>query len=46
MDEYVPIKTPHIIAETKPFTTSPPKINNANKARSVVIEVINVLDKV
>ncbi len=46
IDEYVPIITPQIIALTNPLTTSPPKINKARSARSVVNEVIIVLDKV
>ena len=46
IEEYVPIKTPQIIAETNPLTTSPPKTNNATNANKVVIEVIKVLDKV
>ena len=46
MDEYVPTKTPHIIALTKPLITSPPNKNNANNARSVVSEVIIVLERV
>ena len=46
IDEYVPTSTPHIIALTNPLITSPPNINRANKAKSVVKDVIIVLDKV
>ena len=46
IEEYVPIITPKIIANEKPFKISPPKINIDPKAKRVVIEVITVLDKV
>ena len=46
MEEYVPIKTPQIIADTKPLTTSPPNTNKATNANKVVIDVIRVLDNV
>ena len=46
IDEYVPIITPKIIAKEKPLSISPPKIKIENKAKSVVTDVINVLDKV
>lgn len=46
IEEYVPINTPQIIAETKPLITSPPNIKSATNANNVVIEVINVLDNV
>ena len=46
IDEYVPIKTPNIIAKEKPLKISPPKINIENKANNVVTEVISVLDRV
>ena len=35
-----------IIAKEKPFKIAPPKINIENKAKSVVTEVIKVLDRV
>ena len=43
IEEYVPIITPKIIANEKPFKISPPKINIDPKAKRVVIEVITVL---
>ena len=46
IEEYVPTKTPQIIALTKPLITSPPKRNKANNAKSVVSDVIIVLDNV
>ena len=46
MDEYVPNITPRIIAKENPLRISPPKINIANNANNVVIDVIKVLDKV
>ena len=46
MEEYVPIKTPKIIANENPLKISPPKINIENNANKVVIEVIIVRAKV
>ena len=46
IDEYVPIKTPNIIAKENPLKISPPKINIDNKANKVVAEVIIVLASV
>ena len=46
IDEYVPIKTPNIIAKENPLKISPPKINIENKANNVVTEVIMVLASV
>ena len=46
IDEYVPIKTPNIIAKENPLKISPPKINIENKANNVVTEVIIVLASV
>ena len=46
IDEYVPIKTPKIIAKEKPLRISPPKINIENSANKVVIEVIIVRARV
>ena len=46
IDEYVPIKTPTIIANENPFKISPPKINIENNASNVVTDVINVLESV
>ena len=46
IDEYVPIRTPSIIANEKPFKIAPPNTNIDTKANKVVIDVIIVLDKV
>ena len=46
IDEYVPIKTPNIIAKENPLKISPPKIKIENKANKVVTEVIIVLASV
>ena len=46
IDEYVPIKTPRIIAKENPLRISPPNINIENKASNVVTEVIIVLASV
>jgi len=46
IDEYVPIITPKIKANENPFRTSPPNKKIAIKAKRVVIDVINVLERV
>ena len=46
IEEYVPIKTPKIIAKEKPLKISPPKINIEISASRVVAEVIIVRAKV
>src|SRR5690606_18600657 len=45
-DEYVPIITPIINANTKPRIDSPPKINMAKRTKKVVMEVLIVRDSV
>jgi len=46
IDEYVPIITPKIIAKEKPLNISPPRKKIESRAKSVVIDVKIVLDKV
>ncbi len=46
MDEYVPIITPIIMANEKPFKISPPKTKIDPSANKVVTDVIIVLDNV
>ena len=46
IDEYVPIKTPIIIAKVNPLITSPPRKYKENNAKRVVTEVSVVLDNV
>ena len=46
IEEYVPIKTPNIIANEKPLSIAPPNINIDRRASNVVTDVIIVLDKV
>ena len=41
IDEYVPTKTPIIIAKEKPLNISPPKIKIAVKAKRVVTEAVS-----
>ena len=46
IEEYVPTKTPHIIAKVNPLMTDPPKIYSDKRANKVVMDVITVRDKV
>ena len=46
MEEYVPIKTPSIIAKENPLKISPPKINIENSASKVVTDVMIVRERV
>ena len=46
IDEYVPTRTPTIIAVAKNFTAIPPANNSENKTNRVVREVMIVRDKV
>ena len=46
IEEYVPIKTPHISDKIKPPITSPPNTKSAINAIKVVTDVIIVLDNV
>ena len=46
IDEYVPTKTPKIIAKENPLKISPPKVNIENNANKVVTDVIIVRAKV
>ena len=41
-DENVPMKIPVVIANTKPLTTSPPKMRITTSVTNVVIDVLNV----